>query len=252
MGIATTFLWIFLAAFFVSAVYSVKDLHFDFGEPQMSLTADNKIIFSLPITITNNGFYNIGDFNITTEISDEEGFFIANATTFIPVIEKGDAVTAAHNMTINFTDLLENNQNCLFNDTELKIYAVVSMKIAEMIPVQASTNLSMPWGAPLYNFTLGKPEYATVNLTHCQVVLPISFENHAFFDVAGNIQIRMYNSASMLIGGGQTAIEAPQHSSYNGFVEFYVQTSGITPTGVFEVNIQTSLFSYEGLRFLYG
>jgi hypothetical protein len=250
MGVATTFLWIFLAAFFVSAVYSVKDLHFDFGEPQMGLNADNEIVFSLPMTIANNGFYNIGNFNITTEIS--ENFAIANATTFIPVIEKGNTVTITHNMTINSASLLENNQNCLFNDTELKIYAVVSMKIAEMIPVQASTNISMPWGAPLHNFTIGKPEYSHFNLTHVMVVLPISFENHAFFDVVGNMQIRMYNNASALIGEGQTAIEAPQNSSYSGVVEFYVQTSGITLNGFFEVDINTSLFNCEGLRFPYG
>jgi hypothetical protein len=251
MGVATTFLWIFLAVFFVSAVYSVKDLHFDFGEPQTGLTVDNEIVFSLPMTIANNGFYNIGNFNVTTEISEED-FAIANATTFIPVIEKGNTVTITHNMTINSASLLENNQNCLFNDTELKIYAVVSMRIAEMIPVQASTNISMPFGAPLHNFTIGKPEYSHFNLTHVMVVLPINFENHAFFDVAGNMQIRMYNNASALIGEGQTAIEAPQNSSYSGVVEFYVQTSDITTNGFFEVDINTSLFNCEGLRFPYG
>jgi len=56
IGIATTFFWIFLIAFFVSAVYSVKDVHFDFGEPQMDVTSHNKVVFSLPVSIANSGF----------------------------------------------------------------------------------------------------------------------------------------------------------------------------------------------------
>ncbi|MEM2994962.1 MAG: hypothetical protein QXI91_02950 [Candidatus Bathyarchaeia archaeon] len=252
MGMATTFFWIFLIAFFVSAVYSVKDLHFNLGDPQTGLTADNNFVVSLPITITNNAFYNIGSLSMATEISEKDGFVITNATTFIPIIKKGEMVTAAHNMTVNFTSLLENNSNFLFNDTELQIYVVVGMKIAEIIPVQASTNLSVFWGAPLYNFMIGKPEYSNFNLTHFLVVLPISFENHAFFDVVGNIQMQMYNDAGALVGFGQTTIDAPQHTAYNGFVEFYIRIDGVTPTGVFEVNVCTPIFSFEGLRFPYG
>ncbi|MEM2971781.1 MAG: hypothetical protein QW270_05090 [Candidatus Bathyarchaeia archaeon] len=252
MGMATTFFWMFLIAFFVSAVYSVKDLHFNLGEPQMGLTADNNIVVSLPITITNDAFYNIGSFSMATEISEKDGFVIANATTFIPIIEKSETVTAARNMTVNFTSLLENNSNFLFNDTELQIYVVVGMKVAEIIPVQASTNLSVPWGAPLYNFMIGEPEYSHFNLTHFLVILPISFENHAFFDVVGNIQVQMYNNADVLVGFGQTAIDAPQHTLYNGFVEFYIRVDGVTPTGFFEVNVYTPTFSCESLRFPYG
>jgi len=55
ISIATTFFWIFLIVFLVSAVYSFKDVQFDFGEPQIGLTSDNKILFSLPITIDNKG-----------------------------------------------------------------------------------------------------------------------------------------------------------------------------------------------------
>jgi len=92
ISIATTFFWIFLIVFLVSAVYSFKDVRFDFGEPQIGLTSDNKILFSLPITIDNKGYYNIGSFNVTTEILDRKGFMITRASTFIPVIEKGGSV----------------------------------------------------------------------------------------------------------------------------------------------------------------
>lgn len=252
IGITTTFFWIFLIAFFVSAVYSVKDLHFDFGEPQMNLTADNDILFLIPITITNKGFYSLSDFNLTTQISDAENFIIANGTSFIPTINKDEAATVAHNVTIDFNELLQHNKNFLFNDTELEIYEMVGMRIAEIIPIQASTNYSMPWGAPLYNFVLGKPQHVAANSTHVRVNLPISFENHAFFNVAGNIKIKMYNNASLLLGEGQISMDVPQQSSYNGIVEFYVLRKEITDNGNFEISISTPLFNYENWVIPYG
>ena len=252
IDIATTFFWIFLIAFFASAVYSVKDVHFDFGEPQMHVTSDNKVVFSLPMSIANSGFYNIGSFNISTEISDKEGFTITRGSTFVPVIKKNIVVTITHNMTIDLNDLLQQDKNYLFNDTELKIYEAVGMRIADVIPVQASTNFSMPWGAPLYNFTLGEPAYAPYNLTHFRVTIPISFENHAFFDLVGNMQIRMYNSTGACVGRVRTSLEAYGNSPYNRFIEFYVSMTGTTPTGRFEIYFSTSMFDYGPLVIPYG
>jgi hypothetical protein len=252
IGIATTFFWIFLIAFFVSAVYSVKDVHFDFGEPQTSLTADNEMIFSLPVSITNKGFYNIGSFNISTEILDKEGFTITRGSTFVPVINKNDMVTITHNMTIDVNDLLQQDKNYLFNDTELKIYEAVGMRIADAIPVQASTNFSMPWGAPLYNFSLGEPAYATYNLTHFRITVPISFENHAFFDLVCDMRIRMYNSTGALVSKAKTSLEAYANSPYNGFIEFYVPMTEMTPTGRFKVYFSTPIFDYGPLVIPYG
>ena len=252
IDIATTFFWTFLIAFSVSAVYSVKDIHFDFGQPQIEVTSDNKIVFSQPMSITNMGFYNIGSFNISTEVADKEGFTITRGFTFTLVINKNDTVTVTHNMTIDINDLLQQNKNYLFNDTELKIYEKVGLSIAEVIPVQGSANFSMPWGAPLYNFTLGNAEYTPYNLTHLKVVVPISFENHAFFDLVGKIQIQMYNSINIVVGKGQTNVEAHHNSPYNGHLEFYISIGGITAIGHFEVYFLTTLFNYGPLVIPYG
>jgi hypothetical protein len=252
IGIATAFFWIFLIAFFISAVYSIKDLNFDFGNPQMSLNEDNRVIFSLPITIANKGFYDIGSFNMSTEILDKEGYTITRGSTFTPVIPKNDVVTLTHNMTIDVNDLLQADKNYLFNDTQLKIYEVVGLEIADVIPVHASTNLSMLWGAPLYNFSLGEPIYAPYNLTHFRVTVPISFENHAFFDLVGSVRTRMYNSTGARVGRGRTSLEAYANSPYEGFVEFYVSMAGTTPTGRFEISFSTSIFDYGPLVIPYG
>ncbi|NWF86416.1 hypothetical protein HXY32_01145 [Candidatus Bathyarchaeota archaeon] len=252
IGIATTFFWIFLIAFLVTAVYSTKDVAFNFGEPQMNTNASGEIVFSLPISVANRGFYDIGAFAIMTEVFDNHDASIVRGSTLVPVIKKNDEVTVVHNMTFDMNDLLQRSENFLFNDSELKIYAAVGMRIAEVIPVEASSNFSMPWGAPLYNFTLGDPAYAPYNLTHWRATVPLSFENHAFFDLIGNVQIQMYNDAGTLVGEGQTSVEAYANSSYSGFIELYVSIVEVTSSGWFEVYFSTSIFNYGPLVISYG
>jgi hypothetical protein len=252
IGIATTIFWVFLIIFSMTAAYSVRDLQFDFGEPQIGVTSDNKLLFSLPINIFNKGYYNIGKFNVTTEVSDSFGVPITRGSSFIRVIKKDQRVTVFHNITLSFNDLMQLSQNYLFTDSQLNIAESVGLSLAEVIPVQASTNFSIPWGAPLYNFRLGAPQYQAYNLTHLQVNVPISFENHASFDLSGDTQVCMRNSSDAVVCAGQTSINAAQHSSYNEYVELYIMISSVTPSGRFEVNLHTPFFNYGPWVIPYG
>jgi hypothetical protein len=84
------------------------------------------------------------------------------------------------------------------------------------------------------------------------ITIPIVFENHAFFDLTGNIQIYMYNSTNALLGEGQAVIEAPQNALYKEYVELNVSTVEITETGYFEVYFSTPFFNFGPLVFPYG
>jgi len=252
IGIATTFFWIFLIAFSVSAAYSAKDIQFNFGDPQTGMNADNELFFSLPITIVNRGFYNIGNFNVTSRIADSDGHEITRGSTLISVIRKGEEVTASHDLTFDIDDLLQRDQEYLFNDSEVRIHEAVGLRLAEVIPVQAEANFTLPWGAPLYNFAIGEPQYSAFNTTHFRATVPISFENHAFFDLAGSIQLRMYNNVGTRTGYGETALVAAQHARYDGAVEFYVLISGVTPNGRFEACLFSPLFNYGPWVIPYG
>jgi hypothetical protein len=155
-------------------------------------------------------------------------------------------------MSVNIDDLLNADQNYLFNDSDLRIYAVLGMTIAKMIPVEASSNLSVRWGAPLYNFALGQVQYSAYNSTHLIATIPISFENHAFFDVAGNVRVRMYNSTNRRVGSGEINILVPPGSSYNGSLQFYATIARLTATGRFDVYFSTQFFDYGPVVIHYG
>jgi hypothetical protein len=252
IGIASTFFWIILLAFFASAAYSVKDLHLSIGEPMLSVASNGDLLVSVSLNIENEGYYDLGEFNLTTKVVDVNGSMLAEGCTFIPTVERGGKVAAFHNLTFNFNDLLEKGSYYIFNDANFSLAAIISMMIAEAIPVKASSNFSVLWGAPFCNFQLGEPTFEPFNLTHLEIAVPINFENHAFFDVYGEINLRMYNSEGSFVGQGETSIDAPKGFFYNGFIVFYVQTAEITRKGFFEVYFSTSLFEYGPLVIPYG
>jgi len=148
--------------------------------------------------------------------------------------------------------LLQLSRTYLFNDTELNTFEFISMKLGQFIPVQVSENFSIPWGAPLCNFKLGEPQYAQLNLTYTQVTVPISFDNHALIDIAGEVQTNLYNVVDQLVGQSQVEIKAAQQSHYDGSVIFYVAVQSATRTGWFELNFHTGLFSYGPMVIPYG
>jgi hypothetical protein len=252
IGIASTFFWIILLAFFASAAYSVKDLHLGVGEPMLSVASNGDLLVSISLNIENGGYYDLGEFNLTTKVADVNGSMLADGSTFISTVKRGGKVATFHNLTFNFNDLLDKGSYYIFNDANFSLAAIISMKIAEAIPVKASSNFSVPWGAPFYNFELGEPAFEPFNRTHLEVVVPLSFENHAFFDVYGEIRLSMYNSEGLPVGQGETVIDAPQGFFYNGLIVFYVQTDKTIEEGFFEVYFSTSLFEYGPLVISYG
>jgi hypothetical protein len=251
IGIATSAFWVFLIIFSASALYSMKDFQFNLGQPQISTTDDSELLFSFPVFAANTGFYNIAQFNISTVILNEEGSAIARGFTFVPILEHGQTINVTHNMRLNVTYLLQTHQSLLLNDSELTGNMRISMRAAEAVPVEASSNFSVPWGAPLYNLVLGVPQSTPVNTTHSQVIIPISFENHAFFDLTGTVQARAFRDASLLIDENQTDIYASQHSPSHGNLELYVPMEAVPRMRV-EVFFFTQFFNYGPLVTPYG
>lgn len=250
MSIAASIFWIFLIIFFASAVYSMKDIQFNLGQPQISTVGENELLFSFPLAVTNTGFYNLEHFNVSTSVFTN-GSEVARGFTFIPVIANGQMINTTHNMILNVSDLLRTSEGLLFSDTELRVNETVSTSAAGAVPIQAFSYFSIPWGAPLHNLTLGTPELTAYNSTHLRVNVPFSFENHAFFDLTGSVLVRIYSNTNVLIGKGQTPIEASQHSPYYGNLELYIPNRTISKAYV-EVIFATQFFKYGPMVINYG
>lgn len=256
LGIATSIFWILLIAFIALSAYSFKDLNFDLGEPVFTAAPDGQLLFSLPLYIDNRGYCSLKEFNLSTVFSDAEGAEISRANTFVPVVPHGENVTILHNVTLSMNSVLENAEQYMFNDNNLTASVTAGLTVAELLPAQISTNFTFPWGAPFYNFALGQPSFGRFNLTHSAVSVPMSFENHAAFDLAGNIRVELFDSRGSLLDESQTSFYVPQHSSYDGNLEFHVPLNAASlsaaQSGHFNVYISTPLFEYGPVVIPYG
>jgi hypothetical protein len=256
ISVATSFLWVLLIIFSVSAIYSMKDIRLDLGRPQITTTPDNELVLGFPIGIVNNGYYNLDDFNVSTEIQDVQNSTMAQGFTFIPVIERGQTLNTTLQMSINVTDMLQTRQNLIFNDTELQVNATVRMKAAELISLQVSSNITVPWGAPLYNLTFGTPKFtvqiAPNSTKYYRVDIPTTFENHASFDLNGTAQLNIYSNRNTLTGTGKIVIKAPQQSTYQADLELDVPVADTTTNGRFEVFFAALFFNCGTLVIPYG
>jgi hypothetical protein len=254
--VATWFFWIVLIIFSISAIYSMKNMSVDLGKPETTITPDNELVLTFPIEIVNNGYYNLNDFNVSTEIRDMQNSTIAQGFTFMPVIERAETLNITHQMRINLTDMLQTHQYLIFNDTELQVHATVAMKAAGLISLQVSSNLTIPWGPPLYNLTFGTPKFTlqiSPNSTRFyRVAIPTAFENHASFDLNGTIQLGIYNDRNVLTWTAKIVLNAPRQSTYSADLNFDVPGPDVSTNGRFEAFFETSFLNYGPVVIPYG
>lgn len=248
LGWATSILWIFIILFSVTALYSVMNLDIGFEEAQIFPSSEG-VVFSLPFHIDNNGYYDISELNITTSVTDCNGTLITLSKTFVPLVSRGSSVETAHNVSISLKDIMSIEFiPLLFSDSFFDLGTFITLNFAHAIPLQMSTNVTIPWGAPFYGFSIVKISTIPYNSTHFEVVISLSFENHAFFDITGTMQLEIYNNMDERVISGKTSLDVPSRRRYDGQVIMYldlVDISRLTESGNVRVNFMTPMFILE-------
>jgi len=247
LGWAIYVLWLIIIVFSVTAVYSAFQVGVALGEKPQASTSGGTMILSLPFSVENNGFYDISDLNITTIVQESSGALVSNSSTVVRLISSGKKVNAAHNISISLDSMTSASlSHLLFYDTDFDIDMSLGLRYAGVIPLKISTNSTMPWGAPLYNLTMGDITVDQYNTTHVKAVLSLSFENHSFFSLNGTIRTEIVNTLNQQIGGSTTPINAPQQSSYLTPLEVLVPLASANFKEA-RLYFDTSVFSYGPL-----
>ena len=255
IGIVTALFWIILIGYFASAAYSLKDLNFNFGKPQFTTTANNEVSLSLPLDIENDGFYSLNAFNLTTVFTDVDGNELGAASTLVPVIPQGQNTTVLHNVVIDIAGLTEKEES-LFNGTDLNCAFTAALNIAGLLPTKLDMNVSFPWGAPFYAFNIGEPTVKNLDPAHIGVSASVSFENHAAYDVTGDLRIELCDSVGSVLAEIQMPLNAPKQSEYADRIAFSVPFDATSPppalSGHFNAYFSTPIFDYGPLVIPYG
>lgn len=248
LSIAIIILWLVILFFSVTVVYSILNLGLNLGEVQM-LPSTNGITFSLPFSINNNGYYEIADLNLTTRVTDSNETLISQTGTFVQSIPQSATVNATHTIPIDLDFIISlDHELLLFEDSEFNIEILVGLYFARTVPIQLSTNSSIPWGAPFADFTVGSISITSLNLSHAEASVPISFENHAILDLSGILTLELYNNSQSIITSGEIIIDAPSKQSYNDSIMMYMSlqdASRVTSSGKIHAIFENPLFTLD-------
>jgi len=246
LGWATNVLWALAIVFIVTTAYSgVVFLESSRLTSVKSYLENDAVVIETSVFANNTGFYNIYDFNITTYAEDSTGRLISKPSTSItPFIERGSTLNSTHKLILNYSEIVSQKlQYLIFNDTVLSQFILLSADIGGILPVQISANTTLPWGAPLYNFSIGEPSF-TLNT----ISFVLSFENHSPFNLTTPMTIELYNNENLLIGSTTTEISAaPGYHSQE--ITLPIDVSKVTKTGF--VRAYFPSFDYE-VRYPYG
>jgi hypothetical protein len=249
LSIVAVILWIVILFFSVTAVYSVTNLSIDFGQEVQMLPSSNGISFSLPFSITNNGYYELADLNITTLVTDSEGTVFDVTKTFVPSIQRGSSVNASHTISVDLDSILSmDHVSLLLNDSSFNVEILAGLNFARVVPAQISTNATIPWGAPFANFSTGPISVSSHNSTHVEAKLPVSFENHAVLDLTGTLRVEVCDDSNESIFSGVLSIDAPSQQSYDNELVLYVASQDVSAlTGNENVHVffETPVFVVE-------
>jgi hypothetical protein len=243
LGWAINIFWAILLFFTITSVYSALQIRPGFGEPYTTASGSS-LIASLPFYISNGGFYDLTNLNVTTQVKDNIGNPISDSSTFIATIPHGRNVTGAHDMAISMENITSNRlSHLLFNDSVLNVDIALKLDYANVVPFKISTNFTMPWGAPLNNLTVSNISAAPYNMTHARITVLVSFENHSYLGLNGAMRLELVNFFNQVVGSGSTDINVPSRSGYGGSIEV-LSSSNVANVREARLYFQTSVLTY--------
>ena len=252
LGWATKIIWILMIFFAATSVYSALNVKMGFGQPQV-FSSSGYMIISVPLFVNNTGLYDLSELNMTVIVTDCNKSLVSPSTTFVPSIPRGSSIETAHNVSMSLDDITSKQLDYLFNDSVFNLDLSLELNFACAIPFQVSMNKTVPWGAPLFNFSIGQISYNFLNFTHQEAIIPISFENHSpYFGLDGFMRVEIYNDDGELLGFSVSDLSVPSHSGYDGQVEILVDVSKVTGSGEVHFYFETSAFSIGPLVMPYG
>ena len=248
---AIRFFWLITLAFAVTCVYSATLISVGFGEPT-PIPDEASFRVMLPITLDNRGYYRIADLNFTTTITDSESRSSSEASSFVPEIPPQSEITILHNISLDLRSILTQADH-LFNDSDLTLLGSIGLRYANLIPFGFEASTAIPWGAPLFNLTIGTPGYSPYDAVSLRARLPISFQNHSpYLSVTGTIRAEIFDSRNQLLGEDAIFVDVPSNTAYNGAFETLVNAMAISSGGEIHVYFETETFDYGPVVISYG
>jgi len=252
LGVATSILWMVFLFFVVTAGYSALNFKAETEKAQVS-TSNETLRILIPFKISNAGYYEITELNVTTKVLGRNGTVISKSTTLIPRVPKESSLSKSHNVSINIKELLLNFPDYLVEDSNLTLENTVQLRFAKVLPICVSANMSMQWGAPLRGLHVKQKSLRPYNSTHSEVAFEISFENGSpYFSVVGTMETKIYNEQGELLASTTSRLKVASNSVFNEEISVLAERNKLTSDGEVYLYFDTYTFKCGPLVVHYG
>ena len=229
---ASTIALVLVIIFVLSAVYSFVQFARSVSASEQhsfELESNNTAEFDLFLNLTNPGFYPIAGFQIHSEITLQNGSFLAQASSPATTLNPGSVGSIPLRFLIPL-DATGAASSLALNDQMLHLTSWGNATYAYLVPVAFEVANNFSWGAPFegLNITVGTPYLASNGSVATTVT--VSYADHSSFPEIGSFDVAVRSSSNSLCGGGSYPVNVPSQQTFGETTTVYL-TAGCSPSG---------------------
>jgi hypothetical protein len=198
-----------------------------FGEPTVSFS-NGAFCLSAPFHINNTGYCDLSDMNVTILVGGNNKTILTFSQSLLNV-SAGTTLNSSYNISFSLEEIISKSIELLTDDTDLNLSISTFFRMAHIIGLGLSANMTASWGAPFHNLTVSEVSY---DFSSQKLSVSANFENHACFTVNGTISLEIYNSRSELIGFTEGYLNVPSDSLFYDLFELTIDPLEMTESGI--------------------
>jgi hypothetical protein len=181
---------------------------FSVGSPTTS-TAGGVTRISVPITLTNSGYFPLSGIDVQLTVSDSPGARLINGTVGPVAVSPGQTETFDAALVLDTSKLTPAELQALATTSQnLTVSATLSASEPPFVGVSGAVTASLKWGAPVGGLTVGAVTITPKNSTYSSISAPFSFTDAStFLAVQGSVGGYVTDSSGNEVGTiAQTSI----------------------------------------------
>jgi hypothetical protein len=187
---------------------------------------------SVPITLTNRGYFPLSGIDVQLTVSDPSGDRLINGTVGPVAVSPGQTETFDAALVLDTSKLTPAELQALATTSQnLTVSATLSASEPPFVGVSGAVTASLKWGAPVSGLKEGAPTFSQYNSTTIEASVPVSFtDNSSSIAVSTELGARVSNSTDgALAGSGTLAVQASPGGSFSKDMVLYVRvpTAGL-------------------------
>ncbi|MGQ4833112.1 MAG: hypothetical protein ACP6IS_04305 [Candidatus Asgardarchaeia archaeon] len=232
-GLAAFLINLFLVLLIASTVISVMNLNINVNSMNATIK-NNQIIFVTSFTITNNGYYEFNDLEMTLSLMDSSNHLISKSNVSI-----GDVPIGTKDITVNISFPL--SLIITRDDTYTLLTKISGSYVYRLLRFGLSIPSNFTWDAPLDNLTI-TISYQDISATKANLTAICSFNSPDSYDLPLNITMNVFKGDTLVTATSHFSLVPAGTKPFRDTLWTEVD-KGETYTVIFTFNVQ-SLFNY--------